>query len=449
MRVCHTALRQGRSVRASQHRFNRPFASLTEALEGSNISSKSLECISLEDQYGARNYHPLPVVLTKGKGVKVYDIDSNSYYDFLSAYSAVNQGHCHPKIVQALCDQAHALTLTSRAFHNDALGHYLEFVTRYFGYDRALPMNTGVEGGETAIKLARRWGYDVKGIPENKARVLFAGNNFWGRTLAAISSSDDPTAYSGFGPFLPGFSTIPYNDVAALKAEFERDAKHICAFMVEPIQGEAGVVVPQNEYMKKVKELCEAYNVLLIADEVQTGLGRTGYRLAVDHDDCKPDMVVLGKALSGGVMPVSAVLASNEVMLTLRPGEHGSTYGGNPLACKVATAALEVLRDEKLSENSQLRGEQLRQGLSSLVGNTCIEHVRGRGLLNAMVIDQPKGGYGDFGKAWEVCLAMKENGLLAKPTHGNIIRFAPPLTISQEQIDECLDIIEKSVKQVG
>uniref|UniRef100_A0A7R9W746 Ornithine aminotransferase n=1 Tax=Pseudictyota dubia TaxID=2749911 RepID=A0A7R9W746_9STRA len=425
----------------------RTFATLTEELD--DVSAATAECIRLEDKHGAHNYHPLPVVLAKGEGTKVWDIDGTSYFDFLSAYSAVNQGHCHPKIIGALVEQAQHLTLTSRAFHNDCLGRYVEFITDYFGYDRVLPMNTGVEGGETAIKLARRWGYDVKGIPENQARVIFAGNNFWGRTLAAISSSNDPTAYTGFGPYMPGFSSVRYNNVAELEAEFERDGANIAAFMVEPIQGEAGVVVPDAGYMTEVKELCEKHKVLLIADEVQTGLGRTGKRLAVDHDNCKPDIIVLGKALSGGVLPVSAVLASNEVMLTLRPGEHGSTYGGNPLACKVATAALEVLRDENLSENSAARGEQLRSGLSALAGSTSIETVRGKGLLNAIVIDQPKGKYGDHGKAWDVCLAMKENGLLAKPTHGNIIRFAPPLTITEQEIDECLGIIEKSVRQVG
>mmetsp|Transcript_2686 Transcript_2686/g.5761 ORF Transcript_2686/g.5761 Transcript_2686/m.5761 type:complete len:452 (-) Transcript_2686:129-1484(-) len=424
----------------------RAFATIQEEiLELSPVAAK---CISLEDEHGAHNYHPLPVVLKEGKGTRVWDVDGNRYFDFLSAYSAVNQGHCHPKIIGALTEQAQKLTLTSRAFHNDCLGNYTKFVTEYFGYDRVLPMNTGVEGGETAIKLARRWGYAVKGIPKNQARVIFAGNNFWGRTLAAISSSNDPTAYEGFGPFMPGFSSVRYNNIPDLEAEFEKNGKNIAAFMVEPIQGEAGVVVPDPGYMSEVKKLCEKHQILLIADEVQTGLGRTGKRLAVDHDGCKPDIVVLGKALSGGVLPVSAVLASNEVMLTLRPGEHGSTYGGNPLACQVATAALEVLRDEGLSENSALRGEQLRSGLQSIVSDTCIESVRGKGLLNAIVIDQPKGKYSDHGKAWDVCLAMKENGLLAKPTHGNIIRFAPPLTITEEEIDECLGIIEKSVKQV-
>mmetsp|Transcript_29581 Transcript_29581/g.44819 ORF Transcript_29581/g.44819 Transcript_29581/m.44819 type:complete len:440 (+) Transcript_29581:185-1504(+) len=408
-------------------------------------SDMAQRCIDLENQYGAHNYHPLPVVLTKGEGTRVFDIDGKEYFDFLSAYSAVNQGHCHPKIINALIEQAKNLTLTSRAFHNDALGPFTEFVTDYFGYDRVLPMNTGVEGGETAVKLARRWGYEVKGIPSNKARIIFANQNFWGRTLAAISSSNDPTAYRNFGPYMPGFSHVPFNDLGSLEMEFEKDAEHIAAFMVEPIQGEAGVVVPDDGYMAKVSELCKKHNVLLIADEVQTGLGRTGYELAVNHDKCKPDIVVLGKALSGGVIPVSAVLANDEVMLRLKPGEHGSTYGGNPLSCKVATAALEVLRDENLCQNSVERGEQLRDGLSSLIGNSPIEEVRGRGLLNAIVINQPKGAYGDTGKAHDICMKMMENGLLAKPTHGNIIRFAPPLTISDTEIDECLGIIERSV----
>jgi len=408
----------------------------------------SSECIDLEDRFGAHNYHPLPVVIASGKGTKVYDVDGNEYLDFLSAYSAVNQGHCHPKIVSALIEQSQKLTLTSRAFYNDCLGEYSQFITSYFGYDRVLPMNTGVEGGETAIKLARRWGYEVKGIPEGKARVLFANNNFWGRTLAAVSSSDDPTAFSGYGPYMPGFSNVEYGNVQALEAILKEDGDNIAAFMVEPIQGEAGVVVPSDGYMRELKRVCEKYNVLLIADEVQTGLGRTGYRLAVDHDDCKPDIVILGKALSGGVLPVSAVLASSQVMLTIRPGQHGSTYGGNPLACKVATAALEVLRDEQLAENAKKRGEQVRKGLNSLISTSCIQSVRGRGLLNAMVIDEEAGAYGDLGMAWDLCVAMKDNGLLAKPTHGNIIRFAPPLTITEEEIDTCLDIIDKSLRQI-
>lgn len=406
------------------------------------------ECIALEHKYGANNYHPLPVVLCKGRNTKVWDVNGKEYFDFLSAYSAVNQGHCHPKIINALIEQAQELTLTSRAFHNDVLGEYSEFITQYFGMDRVLPMNTGVEGGETAVKLARRWGYDVKGIPHNQARVLFANQNFWGRTLAAISSSNDPTAYNGFGPYMPGFSNVPFNDLDALEDAFKEDAANIAAFMVEPIQGEAGVVVPEPGYMRKVKELCTKYNVLLIADEVQTGLCRTGKRLAVDHDGILPDILVLGKALSGGVLPVSAVLAKDEVILTLNPGEHGSTYGGNPLACKVAIAALEVLKDENLAENSEARGAQLRAGLLSFTSDTVIEDVRGQGLLNAIVINQPKGAYGDTGKAWDLCINMQKNGLLAKPTHGNIIRFAPPLTISEQEVDQCLDIIQKSLRQL-
>lgn len=421
--------------------------------DGSAMSDLSKHFLQLEHEYGAHNYHPLPVVLSRGSGTRVFDVDGKSYYDFLSAYSAVNQGHCHPKIVSAFVEQASKLTLTSRAFHNDRLGPYAEFITSYFGYDRVLPMNTGVEGGETAMKLARKWAYQVKGIPMNQARVIFAANNFWGRTLAAISSSTDPTAKDGFGPFMPGMALVPYNDIHALAAELEQNASHTAAFMVEPVQGEAGVVVPDDGYMTEVHQLCKKHNVLLIADEVQTGLGRTGYPLAVHHDQCKPDMVILGKALSGGVMPVSAVLASDEIMLTIRPGEHGSTYGGNPLACQVAVAALQVLRDENLSQNATERGKQLLAGLNSIMstGTSSIVEVRGRGLLNAIVVDQQnkKGNYGDLGKAWDICLAMMSNGLLAKPTHGNIIRFAPPLTITKEEIDDCLGIIEKSVRQVG
>mmetsp|Transcript_21210 Transcript_21210/g.35103 ORF Transcript_21210/g.35103 Transcript_21210/m.35103 type:complete len:440 (-) Transcript_21210:153-1472(-) len=420
-------------------------AVVSRSLSTSTVAQHNME---LEEKYGAHNYHPLPVVLAKGEGTRVWDMDGKVYFDFLSAYSAVNQGHCHPKIISALTEQAKTLTLTSRAFYNDALGPYTEFVTQYFGYDRMLPMNTGVEGGETAIKLARKWGYEVKGIAPNQAKVLFANHNFWGRTLAAVSSSNDPTAFRGFGPYMPGFDSVPYNDLGSLEMELEKDGANIAAFMVEPIQGEAGVVVPDDGYLTKAKALCAKHNVLLIADEVQTGLGRTGYELAVHHDDCKPDIVVLGKALSGGVLPVSAVLASDEVMLTLNPGEHGSTYGGNPLACKVATAALEVLRDEKLCENSNARGEQLRTGLESLIGNSVVETVRGRGLLNAMVINEPKGSYGSAGKAMELCVTMMENGLLAKPTHGNIIRFAPPLTITEQEVDQCLEIIEKSVRTI-
>lgn len=414
-------------------------------------SSAQQALMAQEDKYGAHNYHPLPVVLNKGKGINLYDVDGKEYLDFLSAYSAVNQGHCHPKIIGALLDQSHMLTLASRAFHTEALAEYTKFCTEYFGFDRVLPMNTGVEGGETAIKLARRWGYDVKGIPENKAKVLFAHGNFWGRTISAISTSDDPSSWGGFGPFMPGFHSVRYNDLEHLEQVLDEHGKEVCAFMVEPIQGEAGIIVPQDGYMKKVKELCQKHNVLLVADEVQTGLGRTGTILACDHDGAKPDILILGKALTGGVYPASAVLASNEVMLCIKPGEHGSTYGGNPLACKVATAALEVLRDEKLCENSMARGEQLRKGLNKIVAepSSAISLVRGRGLLNAIVIGGDEAGsYSDEGKAWDLCLLMKENGLLAKPTHGNIIRLAPPLCISEEQVDVALGIIEKSVKAI-
>uniref|UniRef100_A0A7S1WR68 Ornithine aminotransferase n=1 Tax=Alexandrium catenella TaxID=2925 RepID=A0A7S1WR68_ALECA len=413
------------------------------------VSSSQEAMIALEERHGARNYHPLPVVLKEGKGVHVWDIDGKRYYDFLSAYSAVNQGHCHPKIISALVEQAKRLTLTSRAFHNDVLGEYSRFATEYFGFDRLLPMNTGVEGGETAIKLARRWGYDVKGIPPGKARVLFASGNFWGRTLAAISTSDDPSSTSGFGPFVPGFTNVTYNDVAALREVLEQDGANVAAFMVEPIQGEAGVVVPDDGYLREVKELCQAHRVLLIIDEVQTGLGRCGTKLACDHDGVRPDILILGKALSGGVLPVSAVLSSDEVMLTIKPGEHGSTYGGNPLACTVATAALQVLEEEGLAANAVARGEQLRQGLRAISGEggSLISLVRGRGLLNAIVVGgSTKGSYGDEGVAWELCLKFAENGLLAKPTHGNIIRFAPPLCITATQVDECLDIIARSLK---
>lgn len=400
--------------------------------------------MALEDRHGAHNYHPLPVVLSRGKGVHLWDVDGKKYLDFLSAYSAVNQGHCHPRIISALVEQANHLTLTSRAFYNDALGEYEKFITDYFGYDRVLPMNTGVEGGETAVKLARRWGYDVKGIPHDQAVVIFAKGNFWGRTLGAISSSTDPTSTRGFGPFMPGYDLVPYDDVEALEAIFKRYEGRVAAFMVEPIQGEAGVVVPQEQYLAKVKALCQEHKALLIADEVQTGLGRTGRVLCSHWDNVKPDIVVLGKALSGGVLPVSAVLASDEVMLTLRPGEHGSTFGGNPLACKVATAALEVLRDEKLSENADKMGRLFREGLRRIPANGLVEGVRGRGLLNAVIIADKKG---DGGPAWDICMELKTKGLLAKPTHGNIIRLAPPLCISERQVNQALEIFEEALKK--
>lgn len=404
------------------------------------IVDSSQAAIELEAQFGAMNYHPLPVVLSRGEGVFLFDVEGKRYYDFLSAYSAVNQGHCHPKILKALNEQAAKLTLTSRAFHNDVLGAYEKYITGYFGYDRVLPMNTGVEGGETAVKLCRRWGYDVKGIPENKAKIIFAEGNFWGRTLSAISSSTDPLSRKGFGPYMPGFELVPYNDLPALEAALEDP--HVAGFMIEPIQGEAGVVVPDDGYLKKAYELCIKKNVLLIADEVQTGIARTGKLLACDYEGFKPDILILGKALSGGVLPVSAVLARDEIMLTIRPGEHGSTYGGNPLACAVAQAALEVIEEEKLSERAYDLGIVFRKRMQELVDRSeLVALVRGKGLLNAIVIDDTE----DSGTAWEICLKLKENGLLAKPTHGNIIRFAPPLVMTEAQLLECCDIIEKTI----
>ena len=393
--------------------------------------------IDLEHKYGAHNYHPLPVVLSRGEGVFVWDVEGKKYYDFLSAYSAVNQGHSHPKIIQALKEQADILTLTSRAFHNNTLGEYEKYITEYFGYDKVLPMNTGVEGGETANKLARKWGYMKKGIPNNKARIIFAKGNFWGRTLAAISSSDDPLSYEGFGPYMPGYDLVPYDNLEALEEEFKDP--NVAAFMVEPIQGEAGVVVPSEGYLSGVRELCDKYQVLFIADEVQTGIGRTGKLLATDYEDARPDILVLGKALSGGVFPVSAVLADNDIMMCIKPGEHGSTYGGNPLANKVAIAALEVIKQERLSENAQILGNILRDELEK-INSDMITIVRGKGLLNAIVI-KPKNGK----DAWDVCLKLRDNGLLAKPTHGDIIRFAPPLVITEKQLYECISIIKKTI----
>ena len=398
--------------------------------------------ISQEDKYGAHNYHPLPVVLKKGKGVYVYDVEGKKYYDFLSAYSAVNQGHCHPKIVDALIEQSQKLTLTSRAFYNDQLGPYEEYITKYFGYDRVLPMNTGVEGGETAIKLCRRWGYVIKGIAENQAKIIFAEGNFWGRTLGAISSSTDESSRKQFGPFMPGYVIVPYNDLSAL--EKEHQDPNVAGFMVEPIQGEAGVVIPDANYLKDAYELCKKHNVLFIADEVQTGIGRTGAKICCDHFGFKPDILILGKALSGGVLPVSAVLASDEIMLTIKPGEHGSTFGGNPLACAVATAALKVMEDEKLAENAMKMGALFRSILTKeLLGSVpFVKEIRGMGLLNAIVIDKDE----DAEKALKICLKMAENGLLAKPTHGHIIRFAPPLIINEKQIKEACSIISETIK---
>ena len=401
---------------------------------------QSKDFIELEEKYGAHNYHPIDVVIAKGKGVWVWDVEGKKYLDFLSAYSAVNQGHCHPKITQSLIDQAQVLTLTSRAFYNNCLGEYEKFITTLLGYDKVLPMNTGVEGGETAVKLARRWGYVVKGIPDNQAKIIFAEGNFWGRTLAAISSSTDPDCKNGFGPYMPGYVLIPYNDIKALEKALEDT--NVAAFMVEPVQGEAGVVVPDEGYLKKAHELCKSKNVLLICDEVQTGLARTGRMLASDHENVKPDILILGKALSGGVMPISAVLARDEIMLTIKPGEHGSTFGGNPLACKVAITALQVLVDEKLADNAEKMGKVFREEMNRLMQKTdLITKVRGKGLLNAIVIRKTESGK----TAWDVCLALKENGLLAKPTHGDIIRFAPPLVINEAELKYAVDVITKVI----
>jgi len=402
------------------------------------VLSKSQHFIDLEDKYGAHNYHPLPVVLEKGAGIFVWDIEGKKYFDFLSAYSAVNQGHCHPKIIEALKNQADVLTLTSRAFYNNVLGEYEKYITDFFGYDKVLPMNTGVEGGETAVKLCRKWAYTKKGIAANKAKIIFVHGNFWGRTLAAISTSDDPDSFEGFGPYMPGFERIPYNDLEALTIALEDE--NVAGFMVEPIQGEAGVVVPDEGYLKQAYELCKSKNVLFIADEVQTGIARTGKLLCCDHENFKPDILILGKALSGGVFPVSAVLANDEVMLCIKPGEHGSTFGGNPLACKIAMAALQVVKDENLAENAEKLGEIFREGLRNIESDL-IETVRGKGLLNAIIIN-----HSDPDAAWKLCVKFKENGLLAKPTHGDKIRLAPPLVINKTQIEEALNIIENCVK---
>lgn len=405
------------------------------------ISANASKYLELEDQFGAHNYHPIPVVLERGAGVFLYDVDGKRYFDFLSGYSAVNQGHCHPAIIQTLQEQAAKLTLTSRAFHNNLLGFYEQYICQYFGYDKVLPMNTGVEGGETAIKLARRWGYNVKGIPENQAKIIFAEGNFWGRTLAAISSSTDPSSYKGFGPYMPGFGMVPYNNLEALEKQLQ-DA-NVAAFMVEPIQGEAGVVLPDEGYLKGVRTLCDKYNVLFIADEIQTGLARTGKMLACDHEGVRPDILILGKALSGGTIPVSAVLADNIVMMQIKPGEHGSTYGGNPLACAVAMKSLEVLKSEKMAENAEAMGVILRAELEKL-GSPLIKLVRGRGLLNAIVINHK-----DPDASWELCLHLKDLGLLAKPTHGDKIRFAPPLIINEAQIREAVGIIAQALDKLS
>jgi ornithine--oxo-acid transaminase len=406
-----------------------------------SLSAATQYYLDLEEKYGAHNYHPLPVVLSKGEGVYVWDVDGKRYYDFLSGYSAVNQGHCHPKIVQSFIEQSKQLTLTSRAFHNNLLGEYEKYITGCFGYDKVLPMNTGVEAVETGIKLCRKWAYEVKRIDEGKAKIIVCEGNFHGRTTTVISFSSDPAATKNFGPFMPGFVTIPYNDSKAL-AEALKD-KNVAGFLVEPIQGEAGVFVPDEGYLAKAKQLCEAAHVLFIADEIQTGLARTGRMLACDHENIRPDILLLGKALSGGMMPVSAVLCDNEIMMTIKPGEHGSTYGGNPLACKVAMTSLEILKDEKLSENAEAMGQLLRAELKA-INSAHISIIRGKGLLNAIIINHP-----NKEAAWDLCLELKENGLLAKPTHGDKIRFAPPLIITEAQITECVEIISKSLKALG
>jgi ornithine--oxo-acid transaminase len=404
------------------------------------LSSRASAFIAQEEKYGAHNYHPLGVVLSKGKGAFVWDVDGKRYFDFLSAYSAVNQGHCHPKIVEALTEQAWKICLTSRAFYNDCLGPYEEFMHNYFGYDKVLPMNSGAEAVETALKLARRWGYIRKNIPENQALIVGCEGNFHGRTISIVSLSSDPDSYSQYGPFTPGLVKIPYNDVNALAQVFEKQGKNIAAFLVEPIQGEAGVFVPDDGYLKACFDLCKKYNVLFVADEVQTGIARTGKMLCCDHEGIRPDMVILGKAISGGVLPVSAVLADDEIMLTIKPGEHGSTFGGFPLACKVAIAALEVVKDEKLVEKSEYLGKIFRDEMSK-VKSPFIAQIRGKGLLNAIVI-KPHDGK----EAWDVCEKMAELGLIAKPTHKHIIRFAPPLVITEPELREAIEIIKLAIK---
>ena len=400
----------------------------------------SQEAIELEDKHGAHNYHPLPVVLARGEGVFVWDVEGKKYYDFLSAYSAVNQGHCHPRIVNALKEQAETLTLTSRAFYNDALGAYEKYMSEYFGFDKILPMNTGAEAVETAIKLCRKWAYEKKGIVENEAKIIVCENNFHGRTTTIVSFSNDPDARKNFGPYTPGFIKIPYNDMEALKVALKEE--NVAGFLVEPIQGEAGVFVPDAGYLTEARNLCAQENVLFIADEVQTGIARTGELLACDYENVKPDVLILGKAVSGGVYPVSAVLANNEIMEVIKPGQHGSTFGGNPLAAKVAIAALEVVKDEKLAENAKHLGEIFRERMNIFIAKTdLVNAVRGKGLLNAILINDTE----DSSTAWDICVALKENGLLAKPTHGNIIRFAPPLVMTEEQLHDCCDIIERTI----
>jgi len=401
-------------------------------------SQQTAHYLQLEEQFGAHNYHPLPVVLEKGSGVFLWDVDGKHYYDFLSGYSAVNQGHCHPRIINKLIEQAQKLTLTSRAFYNNLLGEYAQYITSYFGYDKVLPMNTGVEAVETAIKLARRWGYMVKGIAENKAKIIVCEQNFHGRTSTVISFSSDPTAYTNFGPYGPGFEQIPYNDLTAVEKAFQD--KNVAAILFEPIQGEAGVVVPHEGYLKGIRDLCTEYNVLMAADEIQTGLARTGKMLACDHENVRPDLLILGKALSGGTLPVSAVLADDDIMLNIKPGEHGSTYGGNPLACAIAIESLKVLKEEHMAENATIMGELFRSELHKLQ-SPFIKTIRGKGLLNAIAVQ-----HSNKEAAWDLCLELKENGMLAKPTHGDKIRFAPPLLITKEQVMDCINIIDQSLK---
>ncbi len=409
-------------------------STLTEPI----IAGSNADFIAREEAHSAHNYHPLPVVLERGEGIFVWDVEGKRYFDFLSAYSAVNQGHCHPRILKAMTEQAGKITLTSRAFHNREFAEFAGYVTAYFGFDRVLPMNTGAEGVETALKLARKWAYQVKGVPENQAKIVVCSQNFHGRTISVVSASTDPDSRREFGPFTPGFEVIPYNNLQALEAAIADP--NTAGFLFEPIQGEAGVNVPDSGYIASVRMLCSQYNVLMIADEIQTGIARTGQLLACCHEGVKPDVLILGKALSGGFYPVSVVLSSHEVMLTIKPGEHGSTFGGNPLACHIAKEALEVVRDERLAENARLRGEQLRSGLQK-INSPKIKTIRGKGLLNAIVIDESDGV-----SAWDVCIRMMHNGLLAKPTHGDIIRFAPPLVINTEQMEACIDIIAQSLK---
>ncbi len=416
-------------------------ATTKETTKTNNKKLSAKDYMAKEDAYGAHNYHPLPVVLERGEGVFVWDVEGKRYYDFLSAYSAVNQGHCHPKIVDAMIEQAQKLALTSRAFYNNWLGQYEEYITKMFGYDKVLPMNTGAEGVETAVKLCRKWGYTKKGVRENEGKIIVCRDNFHGRTLLAVSISTDPESYGQYGPYVPGFIAVPYNDIEAFRNVIQSDP-NIIGFLVEPIQGEAGVVVPDDNYLKEAYKLCKKYNVLFIADEVQTGIARTGKMLACDHLGIRPDVVILGKALSGGMYPISAVLADNDIMLTIKPGQHGSTFGGNPLAARIAIAALEVVKEEKLAENAEKMGKLFRDELAK-IKSPMIETIRGKGLLNAVVI-KPMNGK----EAWDVCLKMRDNGLLAKPTHQHIIRFAPPLIINKEQVLEAVDIIKRSIKEI-